>query len=823
MKNLKIFIKKILNKIKRIIRGGLFRLNSFSSKIQKKIKAKSKVNMNFYNNIDNLIYNIPKSSKSSYYNKIDIKVGIITDEYMYNYYKDAVNLIYISYSDYEKVIKKVDIVLYVSCWHGMNNNDWRGITSESGKEKIINVLNYAKRCNKKVIFQTIEDPSNYETYLPIAKHADYIFTTASEMIERYKIDTNNENVFFLDYGINPMFHNPVGFMNDNKLDDVFFAGSWAPRYRERCEDASILFDGVIKSSKNLIIADRNCNIKGYEFPVKYDSYIIPAIEHKKLQQVHKLFNWSINLNSIKYSPTMCAMRVYELQAIGNLLISNYSIAVNNKFPNIFIVKYSDDVLSIIDGYSKLDVYKMQVDGIRNVMSNHTVYDKLNYIFDCINEKKYKMSEKKVLVVCQELSNKIKKMYESQTFKNKDIIEFNNLNRSILKKYVYVSFMKESIDYGKHYLEDLVNAFKYTASDFISISSNIENGSLVGINHDYIEGCDEIGLSIFSTKKYDAIKTIKNGVLKGKGYSIDPFQIAKIKYDDFEKAVLSVIVPVYNNGKFLLYKCFLSLVRSSLFKKMEIILVDDGSTDDETVDIVKELADTYSNVKTYFYNDGGSGSASRARNKGLELATTNYITYLDPDNEAINDGYNKLYNIISNNNYDFVFGGIVKLSDKESIFSYYSENKIISNPREELINKNFKTNSVQACIIKKELILNFNIYNPEGAIGQDSFFFQELMLNAKIAYYLNLPIHIYYAARNESVVNSLNHKFFEKSLIMEEYQVEKLKEYGLLKVYKDKRFKNFLENWYYEKLKLVKSKIEIEKSKKIIKKMEELYK
>lgn len=150
-----------------------------------------------------------------------------------------------------------------------------------------------------------------------------------------------------------------------------------------------MFDGVIESGHNLVLADRNYYIKGYEYPTKYNKYIIPAIEHKMLQSVHKLFDWSLNLNSIKYSPTMCAMRVYELQALGNLMISNYSMAVNNIFPNIFIANSSFEVSRILNSYEDNEIYKMQVDGIRNVMSNHTVFDKLDYVFECINEAKYK--------------------------------------------------------------------------------------------------------------------------------------------------------------------------------------------------------------------------------------------------------------------------------------------------------------------------------------------------------------------------------------------------------------------------------------------------
>jgi len=159
--------------------------------------------------------------------------------------------------NYKEELKDVDLLLFVSCWHGMKNNDWRGMTSKEGVNRVIEVFQYAKSLKLKTIFQTIEDPSNYNVFLPIANEADYIFTTAAEMISKYIEDTENKNVFLLDYGVNPQFHNPVGFKNKEvkKKNNVFFAGSWAPRYKERCDDSIILFDGVIESNKGLILAD----------------------------------------------------------------------------------------------------------------------------------------------------------------------------------------------------------------------------------------------------------------------------------------------------------------------------------------------------------------------------------------------------------------------------------------------------------------------------------------------------------------------------------------------------------------------------------------
>lgn len=53
-------------------------------------------------------------------------------------------------------------------------------------------------------------------------------------------------------------------------------------------------------------------------------------------------------------------------------------------------------------------------------------------------------------------------------------------------------------------------------------------------------------------------------------------------------LLTIVVPVYNNGRHLEGKCFRSLQRSSIFDRMEILLVDDGSTDETTLQVVQDL-------------------------------------------------------------------------------------------------------------------------------------------------------------------------------------------------------------------------------------------
>ena len=158
-----------------------------------------RANHRLYEQLSNLSDNLPDYEGCSYYSKCDINIAIITDQFMYNYYNDALNLIYITLDNYVHFIneKTIDYVMFVSCWEGLGgSNDWKG---RENRGKVIEVFNYAQKYGIKSIFQTIEDPSNYNEYLSIAKQADYIFTSCSEKIKEYIYDTNNENVFLLEY------------------------------------------------------------------------------------------------------------------------------------------------------------------------------------------------------------------------------------------------------------------------------------------------------------------------------------------------------------------------------------------------------------------------------------------------------------------------------------------------------------------------------------------------------------------------------------------------------------------------------------------------
>nr|WP_252199790.1 glycosyltransferase family 2 protein [Brevibacterium sp. RIT 803] len=271
--------------------------------------------------------------------------------------------------------------------------------------------------------------------------------------------------------------------------------------------------------------------------------------------------------------------------------------------------------------------------------------------------------------------------------------------------------------------------------------------------------------------------------------------------------ISVVVPVYNNGPHLKFKCFESLRRSSIFDRAEVLLIDDGSTDLETVAILNELDRTYPNVRVHRFPPGGSGSASRPRNKGLELTRTPYVTYLDPDNEQTNDGFAELLAMVKDNDYQFAIGNMVRFKDKRItvknapiLHSVVGEDGQLGNNA--LSRVKFQPMSIQALVADTRWLKSLGIYQPVGAVGQDSYFFQQMLFHANRIGLTNTAIHTYYAAVTNSTVNAIGPRFYEKYLPLEEHRATWLRDVGLLEDYNAKRLEPFVKGWFVKKLDFV---------------------
>lgn len=179
--------------------------------------------------------------------------------------------------------------------------------------------------------------------------------------------------------------------------------------------------------------------------------------------------------------------------------------------------------------------------------------------------------------------------------------------------------------------------------------------------------------------------------------------------------VSVVVPIYNVEEYL-EECLDSLVNQTL-KEIEIIMIDDGSTD-SSYKIAKRYADKYENFYGITKINGGLG---QARNYGVKYAKGEYIAFVDSDDYLTKDAYKKLYEIAKESNSDVVIGNVKRFNSraqydsvlhtkvfKEDIISTH----ITKNP--ELIYDTTAWNKIFKMEFWKENELEF----PEGILYED---------------------------------------------------------------------------------------------------------
>lgn len=767
------------------------------------IQVENQSKLNFLKQNQKYFEKLSKSNGTSTFKRSNLNIGIIADEFLYNSFKDIATLKYISMKDLE-VDENLDFIIVASTWNGIDRS-WKGVASPNShkRDKLIKLINDYKNLGKRVVFYSKEDPVNYELFKDIAKECDVIFTSADEVKGKYIEYCNNNNVHTLQFGINPHYHNPIGTFNtmfEPKKDEVIFAGSWTEKYPERNKDFLDIVEGILESDIELTIIDRNLKLQlpRYQFPEKLIPNLAPPVSHQDLMDLHKIYRWAINVNSVKNSNSMFANRIFELQAFGNLLISNFSVGVNNQFPNVFIANSSKDSQMILTKYNETILRDIQAKSIRNVMRNNTTYHRLDEIFDCLDIPKIQ-KEPSILVLVDEMTTEVLKSFNRQL--NVDCTIKSVDEKIDLNSFDFVTYMNSEIQYEEYYLEDLISAFNYTDVDFVTKNDEYNI-------HEYVDNYETKYKTMFKASaigESNIPKTTKNG------YCLNETEIFNDYFVKTKEPEFSVIVPIYNNGEYLEEKCFKSLLRSSVFEKMEIIFVDDGSDDKNTINIISRLRRRYPNIKHYAF-EKGSGSASRPRNKGIELATTELITYLDPDNEAVGDGYAKLLESIKNNkDVDLVVGNILKEdAEGQKKFRYYwtakkynSNNDLITNTKDFMRNSGLRAQSIQAMIVRKNLLINNQIKMVEGAVGQDTLFFQEVVLAARKFLVIDEYIHVYYAAVTGSVTNSVSKTLFEKYMILEKVRLQFLIENNLIETYMNERFNFYVKFWYLPRLRKVK--------------------
>lgn len=232
----------------------------------------------------------------------------------------------------------------------------------------------------------------------------------------------------------------------------------------------------------------------------------------------------------------------------------------------------------------------------------------------------------------------------------------------------------------------------------------------------------------------------------------------IKLDNYQP-VITVIVPVYNVGQYLT-QCLESL-QNQHFKNFEVILVDDGSTDNSP-----HICEVFSKKDPRFITVHTSNKGvSHARNLALKMANAPYVVFVDSDDIVAPTYLSSLYEALIQSKADILICNYIKFSQFENIrpllestdnVEFIDQIKIISIEefRNSIFSLKINTQSLATggyCFNKifNKKILSDAYFPPLTAAEDEYFLFQLTHKSLKVAF---VPITLYfYRQRNSSAV------------------------------------------------------------------------
>ncbi len=211
-------------------------------------------------------------------------------------------------------------------------------------------------------------------------------------------------------------------------------------------------------------------------------------------------------------------------------------------------------------------------------------------------------------------------------------------------------------------------------------------------------------------------------------------------------MISVIVPVYNSGLYL-QDCLNSIL-SQTYKCLEIICVNDGSTDNSQ-EILADMEQQDSRIKVLTQENAG---VSAARNAGLDAATGDYITFVDSDDALEPDMYEILLNLIEKHQADIAHCGYKKIHLDGSTKDVCGTGELLVQDGLEasrcLLTGEHFTGGLWNKIYHSSIVGNIR-FDTALKINEDVLFNAKLFQKAETAVFLDVPKYHYFERENSA--------------------------------------------------------------------------
>lgn len=219
----------------------------------------------------------------------------------------------------------------------------------------------------------------------------------------------------------------------------------------------------------------------------------------------------------------------------------------------------------------------------------------------------------------------------------------------------------------------------------------------------------------------------------------------------EKVKISVIIPVYNVEKYL-KRCLDSVINQT-YKNLEIILIDDGSTDNSGK-ICDEYAQKDERIIVIHKENGG---VSSARNKGLDICIGDYISFIDSDDWINLEYFRKLYNNLIENNSDISCCDYIRIGNNDDIRLSDSVAEIQILNGEDILKFYLKEELTSPCA--KLYDKKFWVYNrfPIGKTNEDIFTIFKVFSEIERIVYDKTQLYYYYRNYDSTTKSKFSRK------------------------------------------------------------------
>ena len=239
-------------------------------------------------------------------------------------------------------------------------------------------------------------------------------------------------------------------------------------------------------------------------------------------------------------------------------------------------------------------------------------------------------------------------------------------------------------------------------------------------------------------------------------------------------LISVIIPLYNVEKYL--EKSVCAIRNQTYQNLEIILVDDGSTD-RSGQMCDEFAAADSRIKVIHKKNGGS---STARNAGLEIASGDYIAFSDSDDYAETFLYEKLLKVLAEHDDSPIAQMMATYYDINgtAVWGPYKDSKELNFISQEemfrMLMMHVGDSSFCTKLIRADFMKKFRF--PEGELNEDFKLLLQMLLEVKGIYSVEENGYNVILRSGSNTRNKFNPVFYDSMILNSDYAYKLMENY-----------------------------------------------